>query len=636
MAVDPANSAKLYAAISINKSTSFYVSNDGGKYWKAEKELDSGVKNIFIDPSSPVANRSIYIAGNKGIAQKVNGNWSVNKNPKDVASLTTFSGGYDQKNKKLIIYAISGKSYFGSVEENSGIYITQNGGMSWESRQEGLVALNSKDDPLPEWRTIGTSGSHPEIVYVSYNNLKLNKDSTCIGVAKSTDFGKTWRLVWKDAQTKNGFAPSPNFGKDWMNERYGPGWGENPFGIGVSPTRPEIFFATDFGRTIKTNDGGNSWEPVYSKNVNNKGWTSTGLEVTTNYTIVFDPFDRNHVYIPTTDIGLMESKDGTASWMSATKANGVLREWENTTYWLTFDPDVKGKAWAVMSGSHDLPRPKMFRKRGTADFKGGILETGNSGKSWKPVSSTIGEAAMTHILIDPTSNKSSRTLYTCAFGKGVYKSVDGGKTWIQKNKGIAGSEPFAWQITRRETDGVLFLIVSRRSEDGSIGNDKDGALYESVDGAENWIRISLPEGTNAPTSIAIDLNHPKQLILSAWGRKTQGQFTPDIGGGIFLSGDEGKTWKQALSKDQHIGAVTFDKRNSRFYACGFEGSAYYSEDGAKSWIRIKGYNFKWGQRIEPDPADPEKIFINTFGGGVWHGPAKGDPYALEDIITPLK
>ena len=38
LAVDPANSAKLYAAISINKSTSFYVSNDGGKYWKAEKK----------------------------------------------------------------------------------------------------------------------------------------------------------------------------------------------------------------------------------------------------------------------------------------------------------------------------------------------------------------------------------------------------------------------------------------------------------------------------------------------------------------------------------------------------------------------------------------------------------------------
>jgi hypothetical protein len=38
--------------------------------------------------------------------------------------------------------------------------------------------------------------------------------------------------------------------------------------------------------------------------------------------------------------------------------------------------------------------------------------------------------------------------------------------------------------------------------------------------------------------------------------------------------------------------------------------------------------------VDPDPRDPEKIFIITFGGGVWYGPAKGDENAAEDIITP--
>ena len=36
------------------------------------------------------------------------------------------------------------------------------------------------------------------------------------------------------------------------------------------------------------------------------------------------------------------------------------------------------------------------------------------------------------------------------------------------------------------------------------------------------------------------------------------------------------------------------------------------------------------------PPDQEKIYVITFGGGVWHGPAKRDPNALEDIITHLK
>lgn len=635
LAVDPSDSKKIYAAIEINNSIAFYISDDGGESWKQEKELEDRVIKIFIDPSSPKDNRSIYIAGNKGILQRVNGSWKNFKGPEEVASLTEFSGGYDIMQKKYFIYAISGKSYFNPEGDTSGIYFTEDGGITWENRQKGLLAFNLKGSDIPEWRTISTSAFHPEVVYVSYNGLKVHKDTTCTGVARSEDYGKTWKLVWKDVFTKSGQTPSANFSDDWINDLWGPSWGENPFCIGVSPTNPEICFATDFGRTIKTINGGRTWEQVYSKKIKNREWTSRGLEVTTGYHVVFDPFDINHVFISLTDIGLFESKDGTVSWMSATKDNGVPKEWINTCYWLKFDPEVKGKAWAVMSGTHDLPRPKMWRKNGISGFTGGILLTEDDCKTWQPVSSDIGEAAMTYILMDPKSNKEARILYSCAFGKGVYKSVDGGKTWIQKNTGISGAEPFAWQIVQREKDGVLFLIVSRRSEDGSIGNDKDGAIYKSVDGAENWTKISLPEGTNAPTSLAIDEKHPNQLVLSAWGRKTGGKFTPDIGGGIFISGDEGKTWKQVLSKDQHIGAITFDTRNNRYYACGFNGSAYYSEDNGNTWNRIKGYNFKWGQRAEPDPGDPEKIFIITFGGGVWYGPAKGDPNAIEDIVTPI-
>ena len=36
-----------------------------------------------------------------------------------------------------------------------------------------------------------------------------------------------------------------------------------------------------------------------------------------------------------------------------------------------------------------------------------------------------------------------------------------------------------------------------------------------------------------------------------------------------------------------------------------------------------------------NPRDPEKIFIITFGGGVWYGPAKGDINAVEDIVEPI-
>ena len=37
----------------------------------------------------------------------------------------------------------------------------------------------------------------------------------------------------------------------------------------------------------------------------------------------------------------------------------------------------------------------------------------------------------------------------------------------------------------------------------------------------------------------------------------------------------------------------------------------------------------------PDPTDAEKIYITTYGGGLWHGPAVGDPHAQEDVLTPI-
>lgn len=632
-AVDPEDSKKLYAVISIDKSIAFYTSANGGSTWAKENELMQRAKNIFINPFSPKNSRTVYITSENGITEIANGQWQTHTSPPGVKMITHFSAGYDKKSGSFIIYAISGKSYFNPDGDTGGIYYSDNGGASWQNRQEGLTSFTVTGAAAPEWRTIATSLTHPETVYVSYDNLKISNDTTCMGVAKSEDFGKTWALVWKDLIKKNGNSTAANFDGGWINDRFGPTWGENPFSIGVSPSNPDVCYASDFGRTVKTANGGRSWEQVYSKTKPGGGWISRGLEVTTGYQVLWDPFDKNHMFMCNTDIGLMDSRDGGVSWESVTKNNGIPDKWINSTYWLAFDPEVKGRAWAAMSYVHDLPRPKMFRKNGVKGYKGGVVVTEDDGKSWKPISADIGEAAITHVLLDPKSSKEARILYACAFGKGVYKSVNGGKTWQQKNNGIGGNEPFAWRIFLRDKDHALFLIVNRRTEGGEIGNAGDGALYRSDDGAETWKPIALPSGTNGPMCLIYDEENSNRLLLSAWGRSTKGKVSPDAGGGIFLSKDDGSSWTQVMRKDQHIYDITYDHRNKTYYACGFNGSAYRSEDKGETWSRIKGYNFKWGKRVDIDPSDPDKIYIITFGGGVWHGPARGDKNSKEDIVT---
>ena len=173
----------------------------------------------------------------------------------------------------------------------------------------------------------------------------------------------------------------------------------------------------------------------------------------------------------------------------------------------------------------------------------------------------------------------------------------------------------------------------RRGTDGTIGTPLDGAIYRSSDGAEHWEKLPLPAGCNAPNGLAIDPSDPARLYLAAWGRRgTAG----DTGGGIWMSTDAGKTWKKRpRQRPAHLRRDLDARTPGVLYATGFESSVWKSVNRGESWLRLKGYNFKWGQRVFPDPVDAKMIYVCTFGGCIWHGPADGDPESAEDIVTPI-
>ena len=604
---DPAQTQHIYAAFERRGQPSVIVfSADDGRSWKRFADLPERISVLLVNNSgiTAMSGSAVYRISQDGHAVEL-GQVPGRMNSSSAALSAT----------SVWIYA---------TNREGQVFRSQDTGEHWARITPELGQGSGR------FEAVATSERHPKIAYVGFRKLQLGPgpEHSYNGVAKTGDGGRTWQVVFKESA-----SAADNLKGTWIDERATQN-GESiffdaPYSLGVAPTDPNVAYATDLFRTYRTLDGGKMWQEVNSAQASNETWRSTGLDVTTDYGVQFDPFDKTHMFIDYTDIGLFQSRDAGRSWQSSTL--GIPEKWRNTTYWLAFDPAVRGRIWGAFSGVHDLPRPKMWRTRSTQEYTGGVAVSNDGGAHWEPGGTGMPSTAVTHILLDPKSPVSNRTLYATAFGRGVYKSTDDGKTWMLKNRGIEMAEPLAWRMTRA-TDGALYLVLARRNEGGNSEREGVGALYRSVDKAEHWERIALPQGVTGPTGLTIDPRNPQRLYLTAWGEEGT---NADTGGGVYASENSGKTWKTLYTRTQHVYDLTIDSHNPDvLYICGFDATAFRSTDRGTHWKRIPGYNFKWGHRVIPDPLDPSRIYITTYGGGVWHGPAAGDG-SHEDVGTPV-
>jgi len=655
IAVDEDDSARVYVAASAADSpipgtpaspTLLVGSADGGRTWSRLTAF--GTERVFAIRGDG-GGREVRALGETGLYEGRGSEWRHFAAPGE-ARFTSGAFGRDARSRLVFAYATLPLAA-GAGGVVGGREVSEDGGRAWRTSNGSLLGAMREVGRGEEWGPakgsrpslgpVAVSARFPLVAYVGLRGVVLpgRGDASVNGIAKSVDGGRTWAVVHAESAT-----PSANLQGSWIEPRAAEDghsvWFDSPYDLAVAPNDPDTAYATDLFRVYRTADGGKTWAQANSDGRGDDRWTTRGLDVTTTYGVQFDPHDPKRVFIPYTDIGLFRSEDSGLTWTGSTA--GIPKAWRNTTYWLAFDPDVRDLVWGGFSGTHDLPRPKMWRRTDPARFRGGVAVSTDGGRHWAPSSQGMEESAITHLLLDPASPEGSRTLYATAFGRGVYKSVDGGRSWALKNAGLADDprhQPFAWRLTLvpdrpaspgRGTPGTLYLVVARRSERGRIGDADDGALYRSTDGAEHWTRLTLPPGTNGPNALTVDPEDPRRLYLSAWGVTHP---DGDTGGGIFLSTDEGATWRNVLPQGQHTYDVTVDPRDPRvLYACGFDQAAFRSADRGETWTRIRGFNFKWGQRVIPDPADPSRIYVTTFGGSVWHGPAEGDPSAAEDVV----
>lgn len=603
-----ASAERLYAAFDQRDEPSVIVESvGGGASWNRVAKLAARVLLLAVDGADVIA-----LSGRTAYRIAADGT---------VRELGSIASGFEA--------ASAGRSgdaaWIYATGEDGLVYLSKDSGLHWRSVTPAFGQTSGS------FGAIAASADHPQTAYAGFRGLRLGEGNENLfnGIAKTVDGGRTWAIVFKEST--HGAA---NLEGTWIEQRARQGneniWFDAPYSLGVAPANPCVVYATDLFRTYRSLDGGASWLEVNSRETSDGRWISRGLDVTTDYGVQFDPFDARHMFIDYTDIGLFASDDGGRSWHGSSE--GIPAEWRNTAYWLAFDPAQRGLMWGAFSGTHDLPRPKMWRTRSPRTFTGGVAVSKDGGRHWQPSNANLPQDSVTHILLDPTSPVGMRTLYACAFGRGVYKSTDNGKAWTQKNNGIAGEEPFAWRITAAQ-DGTLYLIVARRSEGREPSPAGNGAVYRSTDKAEHWQAMALPAGVTGPTGLEVDPRDSQRLYLTAWGQEGE---AADRNGGVYVSDDGGKSWRSLFTYSQHVYDLAIDPRQpDTLYIAGFDAAAYRSTDRGAHWTRIRGFDFKWGHRVIVDPNDPSQIYITTYGGGVWHGPAAGDPHARETILTPV-
>jgi photosystem II stability/assembly factor-like uncharacterized protein len=260
--------------------------------------------------------------------------------------------------------------------------------------------------------------------------------------------------------------------------------------------------------------------------------------------------------------------------------------------------------------------PKIYY---VAASSGGVWKTVNAGTTWAPIFDGEPSYSIGAITIDPNDplvvwvgtgeNNSQRSV---SYGDGVYKSVDGGKSW--KNTGLANSEHIAMIVVDPRDSNRVY--VASQGPLWKAGGDR--GLFKTEDGGKSWSAVlSISENTGV-NDVVMDPRNPDVLVASSYQRRRHVWTLIDGGpeSAIYKTRDGGATWEkqtQGLPKVDlgRIGLARSPAAPDVIYAiveaADDEGGFFRSEDGGENWEKRSDYVSNGPQYYNEIVADPENV-----------------------------
>ncbi|MFQ6108604.1 MAG: WD40/YVTN/BNR-like repeat-containing protein [Candidatus Aminicenantales bacterium] len=274
----------------------------------------------------------------------------------------------------------------------------------------------------------------------------------------------------------------------------------------------------------------------------------------------------------------------------------------------------------------------------------GVWKSSNNGITWKPAFEKEKTVSVGDIAISPshpdiiwvgTGEATCRNSVT--IGDGVYKSVDGGKSW--KNMGLEETRHISRIIINPGDPNIVYVAAM-----GHLwGPNKERGVYKTIDGGKTWTKVLCIDENTGFADLAMDHEDTLTLYAAAYEHRRLPYYfsSGGKGSGLYKSTNGGKTWKR-LTKDLPQGilgriGIAVSRSNPKVVYALIEhkdGGIWRSEDRGETWQRMcdnkafKMINFRpfYYSQIRVDPTDDKVIYV--FSGGLYVSRDKGKKFRV--------
>ncbi len=288
---------------------------------------------------------------------------------------------------------------------------------------------------------------------------------------------------------------------------------------------------------------------------------------------------------------------------------------------------MSGRISALAGFSDDSGKINLF----VGAASGGVWKSTDGATTFKPVFDYQPVQSIGAIAVDPSNHQNvwvgtgeAWTRNSVSIGDGVYRSTDGGESWV--HVGLPESERISKIIVDPRSSDTAYVCVP-----GKLWSDStDRGLYKTTDGGKSWTLIL--KGANPSTgcgSVAMDPSNPDVLLAGMWDFRRQG-WTFRSGGngphapsgsGLYRSSDGGKTWSEQTqgglpAKPYGRIAVTFAPSEAKtVYAfvestdsklmVSHDGGAHWDAGDKSQWMVWRPFYFA---NLIVDPKNAQRVF----------------------------